>query len=67
MLCKACQSANLKKFSAEMLFKSSEPKNLNKADVWLYPEVIVCLNCGGAAFAVPEEELCQFEQSDSGS
>jgi hypothetical protein len=60
MPCKTCGSANLKKFPAEMCFKSSEPKNTEKPDVWLFPEVLVCLNCGDAAFAVPEKEIGQF-------
>ena len=65
MPCKACGSASQKKFSAEMCIRFPELKNIDKPVVWLFPEVFVCLDCGNAAFAVAEEELRQFEQSDS--
>jgi hypothetical protein len=40
-------------------------KDIEKPVVWVFPEVIVCLDCGSAEFAIPEAELRQFEQSDS--
>jgi hypothetical protein len=67
MLCKACQSTDQKKFTAEMLFKFPELKNIAKPDVWIFPEVVVCSVCGNAAFTVSEEDLRQFEQSNSAS
>jgi hypothetical protein len=32
-------------------------KNVNKPTVWLFPEVLVCLDCGVSEFTVPESEL----------
>ena len=32
-------------------------KNIDKPVVWVFPELIVCLDCGKAEFAVPEAEL----------
>jgi hypothetical protein len=32
-------------------------KNIDKPVVWLFPEVVVCLDCGNAEFAVPEAEV----------
>ena len=65
MPCKSCGSVNQKKFSAEMGIHFPGLENIDKPTVWVFPEVIVCLDCGNAEFAVPEEELRQLEQSDS--
>jgi hypothetical protein len=32
-------------------------KNVNKPTVWVFPEVLVCLDCGVSEFTVPETEL----------
>jgi hypothetical protein len=32
-------------------------KNIDKPVVWVFPEVVVCLDCGMTQFAVPEAEL----------
>jgi len=37
-----------------------ELENIDKPVVWLFPEVVVCLDCGTAEFAVPEAELRQL-------
>ena len=58
MPCKSCGSVNQQKFSAEMCIHF--PENIDKPVVWVFPEVVVCLDCGTAEFAVPEEELRQL-------
>jgi len=35
-------------------------KNIDKPVAWVFPELVVCLDCGTAQFAVPEAELCQL-------
>jgi hypothetical protein len=35
-------------------------KNIGMPAVWVFPEVVVCLDCGTAEFAVPEAELRQL-------
>jgi hypothetical protein len=42
-----------------------ELKNIDKPVVWLFPEVVVCLDCGTAEFAVPEAELRQLAKGDA--
>jgi len=39
-----------------------ELKNIDKPVVWVFPELVVCLNCGTAEFAVPEAELRQLAE-----
>jgi hypothetical protein len=40
-------------------------KNIDKPVVWVFPELIVCLDCGTAEFAVPEAELSQLAKGDA--
>ena len=65
MPCKWCGSVNEKKFSAEMGIHFPEPKDIDKPIVWVFPEVVVCLDCGTAEFAVPEAELRQLAKGAS--
>jgi hypothetical protein len=65
MPCKSCGSVNQKRFSAEMCFHFLGLKNLDKPTVWVFPEVIVCLDCGVAEFSVPKNELHQLKESNS--
>ena len=32
-------------------------KNTDKSAVFVFPEIVVCLDCGAAKFTVPEAEL----------
>ncbi|MFZ0646296.1 MAG: hypothetical protein WAN72_05915 [Candidatus Acidiferrales bacterium] len=65
MPCKSCGLLNQKKFSAEMGIHFLRAENIDKPTVWVFPEVIVCLDCGTAEFAVPEAELRQLEKGDA--
>jgi hypothetical protein len=40
-------------------------KDIDKPVVWVFPDVVVCLDCGTAEFAVPEEELRQLAMGDA--
>jgi hypothetical protein len=65
MPCKSCRSVNQKKFTAEMAIHFPEPKDIDKPIVWVFPEVVVCLDCGTAEFAVLEAELRQLAKRDA--
>ena len=52
MPCKSCGSVNQKNFSAEMGIHFLELKDIDKPTVWVFPEVILCLDCGMAEFSV---------------
>jgi hypothetical protein len=64
MPCKSCGSINQKKFSAEMAVHFAGLKTADKPIVWVFSEVLVCLDCGMAEFSVPIDELRQLKQSD---
>jgi hypothetical protein len=65
MPCKSCGSVNQRKFSAEMGIRSPGLKNIDKPIVWVFPEIVVCLDCGAAEFAVPEAQLRQLAKGDA--
>jgi hypothetical protein len=65
MLCKSCGSTNQRKFSAEMVIHFLGMENIDKPGVWVFPELLVCLDCGTAEFAVPEAELRQLAKGNA--
>ena len=65
MPCKSCGSVNQRKFSAEMAIHFLGLNNIDMPVVWVFPEVVVCLDCGTAEFAVPEAELRQLAKRDA--
>jgi hypothetical protein len=65
MPCKSCGSLNQSKFTAEMAIHFPGLKNIDKPAVWVFPDVVVCLDCGTAEFGVPEEELCRLAKGDA--
>jgi hypothetical protein len=65
MPCKSCASVNQRKFSGEMGIRFLGAENIDKPTVWVFPEVLVCLDCGTAEFAVTEAELRQLAKGDA--
>jgi hypothetical protein len=58
MVCKSCRSENQRKFNSEINVHLSGLKNLDKPPVFVFPRLSVCLDCGFAEFAIPENALC---------
>jgi hypothetical protein len=42
-----------------------ELKDIDKPVVWVFPEVVVCLDCGTAELVVPKEKLRQLAKGDA--
>lgn len=57
MPCKSCGSVRQKKFIGETGIRSPGPEHIDEPTVWVFPELVVCLDCGMAEFVVPEAEL----------
>jgi hypothetical protein len=59
MACVLCASNNEVEFPAEMIlhFPFSGLQDLNKNGVFIYPKVLVCLDCGFSRFTTRETEV----------
>jgi hypothetical protein len=57
MSCVLCGSGNQAEFTAEMVVHFAGLKNVDRSGVWVFPKLLICLNCGLSKFKVPEEEL----------
>jgi hypothetical protein len=56
--CPSCTSGRQIEFQGEIcLHFPGGLESLDKPLVWVFPRVVVCLDCGLAQFAVPEAEL----------
>lgn len=64
--CKACGSENVQKMRGEIAMRSPGLKNIDKPVVWLFPDILVCMDCGVAEFAVPEDELRMLAKRAAG-
>jgi hypothetical protein len=65
MPCKSCGSVNQSKFTGEIGIHSPGLQNLDKPVVWVFPEIIVCLDCGASEFVVPDVELRLLAKGDA--
>jgi hypothetical protein len=65
MSCLVCGSGTQAEFPAEMIIHFTGLNHLDKPGVWLFPNILVCLDCGSSQFSVPEKELALLA-SDAG-
>ena len=65
MPCKSCGSVNQRKFTAEVAVHFRGLSDLEKPIVRIFPEKLVCLDCGNAEFAVPKSELRVLAKGDA--
>ena len=56
MTCLSCRSANQAELTAEMIihFPGLILKN---PGVWIFPKLVVCLDCGSSRFTTPKTDL----------
>ena len=57
MSCPSCLSSNQMEFPAEIAIHFSGPKNLDRPGPFVFPQLLVCLECGFAGFTIEESEL----------
>ena len=65
MACKSCRSENQRIFDAELAIHFPGLAGLNKPIVWVFPKLLVCLDCGFAEVAIPETELRVLSEESS--
>jgi len=63
MKCLSCGSDNQHDFSAEIHIHFPFRQDLVKPGVFLFPKVLVCLNCGALSLSIPEMELRELAAS----
>ena len=63
MACVLCASSNQAEFGGEILIHFRGLKNLDKLPVWVFPKLLVCLDCGFSPFYVPQSELALLASS----
>ena len=64
MPCTSCRSRNQAEFPAEINIHFPGSKNWTKPTVWLFPKVLVCLDCGASRFTTPKNELARLAATD---
>ena len=67
MTCKQCASDEQKNFNGELAIHFPGLKGLEKPIVWVFPQLLVCLDCGNAQFTVPRAELSVFAEGSRGA
>lgn len=61
-MCERCKSTNVRRLRAEICIHFLGLANLDTPGVFVFPELIVCLNCGESEFLVSEEDLRLIRQ-----
>ena len=64
MSCSSCLSRNQAEFPAEINIHFPGSENLTKPTVWVFPKVLVCLDCGASGFTTPKNELARLARKD---
>jgi hypothetical protein len=62
MACKSCQSQTEIELTAEINIHFSGVTNIDKPSVWVFPRLIVCLNCGFVEFVLEPNELLHIRE-----
>jgi hypothetical protein len=63
MSCKSCLSDNQRNFNGEIAVHFPGIKGLDKPTVWIFPQLVVRLDCGFTEFSIPETELLQLAET----
>jgi len=63
MSCQRCRSSNEAELDSEMVIHFSGLKNLDKPGVLVFSKLLVCLDCGGVHFNIPEKELAAVAEN----
>jgi len=60
MSCVFCTSTNQAEFPAEVNIHFPGLRNADNPGVFVFPKLLVCLDCGSSSFVTPESELAQL-------
>jgi hypothetical protein len=62
MTCVFCASTNQAEFPAEVNIHFPGLGNADKPGVFVFPRLLLCLDCGFSSFVTPDSELAQLEE-----
>ena len=57
MPCRQCKSESCRRFTSELAIHFPGLEGLQKPIVLLFPQLLVCLDCGFTEFTVPERKV----------
>ena len=60
--CESCGSSNLRGFSAEIAIHPPA-EDIYKPAVFVFPQLVLCLECGVARFIVTEADMYQLRHA----
>ena len=64
MACNSCGAEDQERFLAEVSVHFQGLRNVHKLPVLVFPELVVCLNCGKTEFTIPKDEIELLVQTD---
>ena len=62
MSCLSCASGNQAAFATEINIHFPGLKNVDKPSVFVFPKILVCLDCGYSRFTIQDTELAQLQE-----
>jgi len=65
MACKSCQSKNQRNLYGELAIHFPGVDGLSKPIIWVFPKLMVCLDCGATELTIPEPELQRLIREDA--
>jgi hypothetical protein len=64
MSCTFCTSTNLKEFPAEVHIHFPGIRSMHQPGIFVFPRLLVCLDCGSSSFTTPASELAKLCAAD---
>lgn len=70
MPCTSCRSKNLRRFKGQIAIRYPGLEKADGPPVWVFPELVLCLDCDNALFTVPgaslrlNRKLLQYQKSE---
>ena len=62
--CPSCHAPNQREFRAEINIHFPGKKGLDIPTVWVFPVILVCMDCGAAQFTVPNAQRAELADRD---
>jgi hypothetical protein len=60
MSCAVCRSSNQAEFPAEVHIHFPRLSDVGKPGFFVFPRILVCLDCGASSFVMPDSELAEL-------